>query len=215
MASPLRWAVSREISRVGDVYWIGGATDAGKSTVANLLGERQSWAVYHYDEAELNHYSRLPDGASVYRALIDASMNERWMGEPKEMFEREIASFRERWPLVLEDLQGFGTRQVIAEGFGLLPELVWSVASRGRAVFLLPSEKFKATSFARRGKPTGRHQTRDPKRAHRNALERDRLIAREIRHQADRLGMHAVQVRVGRSANNLADLVADWFGLAT
>ena len=100
-------------------------------------------------------------------------MNERWMDRaPKEMFEREIASFHERWPLVLEDLQSFGTRPVIAEGFGLLPELVGSVASRERAVFLLPTEKFKAISFARRGKPTGSHQTRDPKGAHRNAMER-------------------------------------------
>jgi hypothetical protein len=131
------------------------------------------------------------------------------------LFERALASFRERWPLVLEDLRAFGTQRTIAEGFGLMPEMVAAVASQERAVFLVPSEEFKAIAVERRDKPEGRHQTRDPDRARRNMLRRDALIAEEVRVQADKLGMLVLEARMGQSAENVANLVAAWFRLPT
>jgi len=198
---------------MANVYWIGGAPDAGKSTVAELLCARYGLMAYHYDGAEQSHLSRLPC-RSAYRTLMDASFDGRWLdAEPKELCELALASFRERWPLVLEDLRGFGTRQVVAEGFGLMPEIVGAVAAPERAVFLVASEEFKSNSVARRDKPEGRHQTRDPDRARRNMLDRDTLIAEEVRVQADKLAMLVVEARLGRSAEGLANLVATWFRL--
>ncbi len=40
------------------VLWIGGPPDAGKSTVADLLGGKHGLPVYHFDQHEMGHIAR-------------------------------------------------------------------------------------------------------------------------------------------------------------
>ena len=197
-----------------NVFWIGGATDSGKTTIANALAATYDLKVYHYDDAELAHLSRLAEGGSAFRKLMNATMDERWVdAEPGELFDRVNASFYERWPLVLDDLRAFGATPVIAEGFGLMPDLVATVARRTRAVFLVPDEALKAMSVARRDKPYGRLLTRDPERARSNVLERDAQIAAEVRTQAVRRGLLVLEATVRQDADSLGRRVARWFRL--
>lgn len=197
------------------MYWIGGPPDAGKSTVADALAKRFGLTVYHCDDSEQAHYPQLPDG-SAYRALTDASPDERWVNRTAAaMFQRELGSFRERWPLVLKDLRNYGDVPVVAEGFGLTPRLVATCAPPERALFLVPNGAFKANSFEHRGKPTGAKETRDPERARRNALQRDTLIAEEIRLQAEVCGMRVVEVASGTGVETLTVVIAELFGLTT
>ena len=48
---------------LGNVLWIGGAADSGKTSVARALTERHGWQAYHYDrydrEVAPGHWARI------------------------------------------------------------------------------------------------------------------------------------------------------------
>ena len=90
------------------VLWIGGATDSGKSTLAQKLGERYPLQIYHYDQPDSAHHQRLAEALPAYRAFIQASLDERWVDpEPEALFQRALSSFRDRFPMVIEDLLAY------------------------------------------------------------------------------------------------------------
>jgi len=196
------------------VLWIGGATDAGKSTVADMLAERHGLQVYHYDRRDLAHHEQLAATSAVYRAWLDASLDERWVyPEPQQMFESTLRSFRDRFPLLIEDLLAFPREKcVVAEGFGLLPEYVAPlVASRSQALWLLPTDEFKRASMTRRGKPSFAARVSDPERARANLYARDMLLAAYIREQVLQYGCTMYAVDGVRSIEETVALVENQF----
>jgi hypothetical protein len=145
--------------RFAHVLWIGGATDAGKSTIAENLASRHSMHVYHYNGVDAEHHEKLAKTVPVIQGWV--------VPEPQALLARSLDSFVHRFPLVLADLLALPRNKlVIAEGFGLLPELVHPVLSNpNQAVWLVPTETFKLDSMARRGKPSFRELVSDPEKA--------------------------------------------------
>jgi 2-phosphoglycerate kinase len=212
MVAELREALSH-------VRWIGGAPDAGKTSVARRLADAYGLAVYHYDEAHLRHHRRLAVNSPVYAAFLDASLDERWVGTaPEELAERAWQAFADRFPLVLEDLAAFslpaGTR-LVAEGFGLTPGLVSPLLANPRhAVWLMPTDELKARSIRRRGKGAFGGRVSDPIRATDNLRQRDRLLAERLTAEAAARGMTVVEVDGAQSVEALAAALAGRFGLS-
>ncbi len=169
------------------VLWIGGATDAGKTTVARILAERHGLQVYHYDRHDLPHHERLAQNREEYRAFLDASLDEHWVvPRPQELLQRSLRSFRDRLPFVIEDLLALPAEvTIVAEGFGLIPALIAPLLSDPRqAIWLVPTESFKRASMKRRNKPSFATTISDPERATDNLLRRDMLLAERVRAQA-------------------------------
>ncbi len=217
------------------VLWIGGATDAGKTTVAHLLAERYDLLLYHYDEHDRRHHERLALTVPAYRDFLAASMDERWVHPgPEELALRAQHAFRDRFPLVVEDILALsgpligplsgavnpwssqtpgGLPPLLAEGFGFTPELLSPVLVDARqAVWMVPAEAFKLASMQRRGKPSFRFRTSDPERVARNLLARDMLLAALIKEQALSRGYTVFEVDGSRSAEEMAALVERHFG---
>jgi adenylate kinase family enzyme len=175
--------------RWNNVYWIGGAPDTGKSTVANIIAERHNAEVYHYDRTDLQHHEELAKTDPEVRRFLDASMDERWLdARPDELAHRALKSFRDRFPLVIQDLAPMlSERPIIVEGFGFLPSLLQPLLpSADHAAFVIPSSKFKHESMLRRGKPSFANQTRDAERTRRNLIDRDEILARQYQAEAER-----------------------------
>jgi len=196
------------------VLWIGGATDSGKSTAAQKLAERHQLQVYHYDWRDLAHHERLAKTNPVYRAFLAASLDDRWVvPEPEALFQRLLQSSRDRFPLVLEDLRALPREPgIVAEGFGLLPELLAPLLSRlTQALWLVPTQAFKEASMARRGKPSFGAQVRDPERAKANVLARDRFFADYLRDQVPKYSGTLVEVDGACSADETADCMEQHF----
>ncbi len=190
------------------VIWIGGGTDSGKTSAAQILAERHGLRAYHYDKHDLAHHQKLAETIPAYRDFLAASLDERWVyPQVRELFERTLQSFRDRFPLVIDDLMSLPLeRGVVAEGFGLLPELLAPLLSDPtQALWLVPSKAFKESSMDRRGKPSFRHQVGDPVKARANLLERDRLLAEHIRAEALKLGYTVYEVDGGRTVEQMAD----------
>src|SRR5206468_3351526 len=107
--------------------------------------------------------------------------------------------------MVLEDLAALSADRVVADGFGLLPELVGPLlADRCQAIFLLPTPAFREWSLAQRGWVTI-EGTGDPDRERTNKLARDALLTEHVRRTATTRGLTIIDVDGTRS---LADITA-------
>ncbi|GAB1646132.1 hypothetical protein KRMM14A1259_65550 [Krasilnikovia sp. MM14-A1259] len=202
---------------LSDVFWLGGGSGAGKSTVARRLADRHGLRLYATDDVMAEHARRSP--AEVSPALAEFAamdMDERWVRRSPETMLETFHWFRgEGFDLIVEDLlrlpQG---PAVLVEGFRLLPELVRPWAGPGRALWLLPTPAFRRAAFDSRGSTwqiAGR--TSDPPRALDNLLARDRMFTDGLREQTRRMGLPVVEVDGTLSEDDLADRVARAFGL--
>lgn len=207
--------MSQELRKqLSHVLWIGGATDTGKSTLAQNLADRQGMTVYHYDKTDANHLEKLAEIVPEIRKFNESSLDERWVyPEPAAMLDFLLFSFSFRFPLVINDLLGLpGDRPMIAEGFGFLPELVHPVlSSRYQAIWFVPTENFKWESMARRGKPSFAKLTTDPEKAKMNLFARDMLLADQYRKQVSVYAYTLYEVDGSVSIEEMTTLVDDHF----
>ena len=144
-----------ERDQLRHVYWIGGGSGAGKSTVARRIAARHGLRLYATDDAMADHARRSSrDDCPLLHWFMAMDMDERWVRRPPRTMLETFHWFEgEGFDLIVEDLlrlpPGPG---VIAEGFRLLPRLVAPLlAHPRRAVWLLPTPAFRAAVFASRG----------------------------------------------------------------
>lgn len=199
------------------VLWIGGGTGAGKSSIASALAERHGLERYNYDWHDARDHSdrtrvdRHPNRA----AFLAMSMDERWvLRSPAQMAEMEVLEFRERFGMVLEDLAALDAPGVVAEGFGLLPELVAPhLESRRQAIFLLPTPATRERNYASRGW-AGIDGTSDHARASRNKLDRDALLTEHVRRTARSHDLATIELDGSQTLDAVIAVVERHFGLA-
>ena len=113
-------------ARLRDVYWIGGGSGAGKSTIARRLAARHGLRLYATDEVMADHGRRSSPVDSPFMAAFAAmNMDERWVSRSPQTMLETFGWFRgEGFGLIVEDLLRLPAGPgVIAEGFRLLPPL--------------------------------------------------------------------------------------------
>jgi hypothetical protein len=194
------------------VYWIGGGSGAGKSTIARRLAAQHGLVVYATDDAMADHGGRItaPDAPflSRFKAM---DMDERWVNRsPKAMLETFHWFRGEGFGPIVEDLLRLPAQPgVIAEGFRLLPRLVKPlIAAPEQALWLLPTPEFRRAAFDSRGSLLEiARKTSDPERALRNLLERDRMFTERLRGDVKRLGLYAIEVGTAMTEEDLAGRV--------
>jgi 2-phosphoglycerate kinase len=206
--------ISELKDQLAHVLWMGGATDTGKSTIAQNLAARHETYVYHYDKSDAEHHIKLAETVPEIQKFIAASLDERWViPEPRALFERSLFSFFHRFSLVIEDLLGLpNDKPIIAEGFGLLPEFVHPMlSSHHQAIWLVPTESFKRDSMERRGKPSFGKLTSNPEKTKTNLFTRDMMLADYYRKQVLSYGFVLYEIDGSRSAEQMTDLVEAHF----
>jgi 2-phosphoglycerate kinase len=201
------------------VYWIGGGSGAGKTTVARRLAARHGLRIYSTDDVMADHARRIsPGDCPLLHRFMDMDMDERWVNRPPKTMLKTFHWFRgEGFQMIVEDLLRPPRKHgVIAEGFRLLPHLVKPLLSApGRAVWLLPTPDFRCAVFEGRGGAAWGFlaKTTDPERALRNLLERDRMFTDILREETARLGLPAIEVDATTTEDELVKRVTDVFGL--
>ncbi|MER5511600.1 hypothetical protein ABT052_40765 [Streptomyces sp. NPDC002766] len=206
-------------ARLRHVYWIGGGSGAGKSTVARRLADRHGWRLYATDDAMPDHAARTtPDEAPFLHAFMAMDMDERWVDRPPHVMLETFHWFRgEGFGLIVEDLLRLPRQPcVVVEGFRLLPRLVRPLlAAPEHAVWLLPTPDFRQAAFRNRSAPGEGFlwRTSDPARAGRNLAERDGLFTEHLRAETERLGLRAIPVDAGMTEDALTEEVTTAFRL--
>lgn len=201
------------------VYWIGGGSGSGKSTIARRIAARHGLQVYSTDDAMADHARRSsPQDSPFLHRFMAMDMDERWVNRhPTDMVDTFHWFRGEGFSLIIEDLLRLPRDVgVIVEGFRLLPRLVKPLlSSPGRAVWLLPTPDFRQAAFEQRGGSGSGFlaRTTDPERALRNLLERDRLFTDALREELERLELPVIDVDATMSEEDLTGRVTDAFGL--
>ncbi|WP_219471532.1 hypothetical protein [Nonomuraea rhizosphaerae] len=200
-----------------NALWIGGGQWAGKSTVARLLAIRYGLTAYHYDhhDARAHNDRRIARRVRLGEPVADPDPDAVWVNTtPEEMAAKTLAGFPARFEWALDDLRGLVSgRPVIAEGWGLRPELVAPIIdSPRRMIVMVPGEAFRRRQLRELPRAGSlRLQVSDPERAQENRLARDRLVADEAVRSACRLGIRVLEVDGRDDAEVVADTVADHF----
>ena len=198
------------------MYWIGGASGAGKSTVARRLAAAYGLRLYPTDDVMGEHARRsTPRDSPQLTAFLAMDMDERWLTRTPEVMLETFHWYRGAgFPLILEDLRALPPGPpVVAEGFRLLPHLVRPLLTMAsRAVWLLPTADFRRAAFEHRGSTwTIAGHTSDPERALRNLLVRDGLFTERLR--AETAGLAVIEVDGSVSEDELTARVAATLGL--
>jgi 2-phosphoglycerate kinase len=201
------------------VYWVGGGSGAGKSTIARRIAAQHGLRVYATDDVMADHARRgTHEDCPLLHRFMAMNMDERWVNRPpKTMFETFHWFRGEGFNLIVEDLLRLSREPgVIVEGFRLLPHLVKPLLSvPAHAVWLLPTPDFRQAVVESRGGSAWGFlaRTTNPERALRNLLERDRMFTDVLREETARLGLPAIEVDTTTTEDDLARRVADVFGL--
>jgi hypothetical protein len=191
----------------GEVFWLGGGSGGGKSTVARRLG----LPVYDTDAVMGDHARRAGAAdAPMLDAFLRMDHDERWLTRSPRVMLETFHWFRgEAFDLIVDDLRARPPGPVVAEGFRLLPRLVAPLLpGPGHAVWLLPTAQFRRRAFDSRGSTwliAG--QTSDPPRALANLLERDAAFTQRVRAEATALGLPVIDVDVTMTTADLTGRV--------
>ncbi len=204
-------------SRLQHVYWIGGASGAGKSTIARRLADKHSLRLYLTDEAMGDHARRwLPEDCPNLADFVKMSMDQRWVDRSPQTMLETFHWFRgEGFGLIIEDLLALPPDQgVIAEGFRLLPHLVKPLLhDPNYCVWLIPTPEFRLVAFESRGTMWSiPNKTSNPKRALSNLLECDRLFTERLQRMVETT-VPAVMVDGRLTEDALESCIAGKFGL--
>jgi len=195
------------------VYWIGGGSAAGKSTIARRLAAHHGLAVYSTDDVMAEHARRSsPEDCPLLHRFMAMDMDERWLNRtPKTMLETFHWFKGEGFNLIIEDLLRMPRETgIVVEGFRLLPHLVKPLLSVSRrAVWLVPTPEFREAVFESRGGSTWGFlaKTTEPDRALHNLLERDRMFTDVLREETARLGLSAIEVDTTMTEEDLHERV--------
>jgi hypothetical protein len=206
------------MSRLRHVYWIGGGSGAGKSTIAKRLANKYGLKLFSTDEKIREHGIRTPPEERPFScAFNEMDMDERWLNRSPETMLDTFHFFRgECFDRIVEDLLEFPPDcRVVAEGFRLLPGRVRPLLDLPeQGIWLLPTPEFRRAAFESRGTLcTIAGKTSNPERALQNLLMRDGLFTERIREEARRAGLPAIEVDPSVTEDALVDRVAKQFGL--
>jgi 2-phosphoglycerate kinase len=201
------------------VYWIGGGSGAGKSTIARRIATERDLQLYATDDAMADHAQRSTAGdCPLLHQFLAMDMDQRWVNRsPADMFETFHWFRGEGFSMILEDILRLSPeRGVIVEGFRLLPHLVKPLlAVPGRAVWLLPAPEFRQAVVESRGGPQWGFiaKTSNPERALHNLLARDAMFTDRLCEETQRLQLNTIEVNLTSTEDELMRRVTQRLGL--
>jgi hypothetical protein len=203
--------------RLGHVRWLGGATGAGKTTIASRLATRFGLHVYSTDAAIAAHSAEPARDAPLLARFQQMSMDERWLRRDAQTMLETFPWFAgERFERVTHDLYAEGPAPpTLAEGFRLLPRLVQPLLQEPwHALWLITTPEFRRRAFEQRpARQQFWRRTSVPAASLERLLERDALFAEQVAREAQDLGLRVVFVAGDRPEAALADEVEEWFRL--
>jgi hypothetical protein len=106
------------------VFWIGGGSGAGKSTMAIRIAGEHGLQLYKTDDVMAEHSHRsTPESRPFLKKFMAMNMDERWLNRaPRAMFDTFHWFRGEGFNMIIEDLLHFPMkRPVIVEGLRASP----------------------------------------------------------------------------------------------
>ena len=170
-----------------NLYFIGGSSCCGKSTIASMLQKEYGFVYFKLDEYTGDYIEK---GASLglepMLKISKMNYDELYLGRTvEEQVEDELNFYKESFEFFLEDLENLEGENIIIEGSNVTPDFANEYGFK-LYVALVPTKKFQLDNFEKRewvqeimGKCSNRQQ------AYYNLMERDIQLALEFIEQAE------------------------------
>ena len=202
------------MSSLPHVLWLGGSACAGKTTMAKALAASYGLTLYSCDERFEEHRRRASlDRHPHFHRLMDRSPAELWAPPVEEQVRDLLLFYKDELAMVIEDLREI-QGPVIAEGVGLLPELVAPVlAEPHRACWLISTPEFRRRHYPQRDVAGLLSTCPDPQRAYETWMARDDEIARHLAAEAANRGLPCCVVAGGAPEAETVSALARRFRL--
>ena len=200
-----------------NAYILGGSPCSGKSTIAERLAAQFDLPLYKVDDHEQEHARRCqPERQPTMHRFTQRSWDEIWSRPAALQVEEELDYFRERFDLILEDLQAYDLgKPLLLEGAAFLPELISRAeVRRDRVLYMVPTLTFQLHHYQQRPWIRGiLDQCTDPDQAFANWMLRDHLFGQEVLRQARDYQLAAVIVDGSLSVDEQFKEVVSWLHL--
>ncbi len=207
------------IKIINNAYFIGGSPCSGKSTIAEQLSLNYDLEYLNIDDYEQEHIGKAsPEQHPIMYKWSQMSWNEIWMRSVEKQVEEEFEFYRERFPMILDELRRFEIdSRFILESAALLPELLKNLnLDKNRVIYLIPSKKFQIKHYSKRNFKDGiLEQCNQPETAFKNWMDRDHHFGRKVKKQAKDLGYKVIDVDGKRTIEENIKLVERHFRLST
>jgi 2-phosphoglycerate kinase len=202
---------------LSQAYILGGSPCSGKSTLADRLSREYQLDYYKVDDHEREHLNRCdPHRHPVMHRLATMSWDEIWMRPVAEQVEGELAYYRERFEMILQDLAAYPlTKPLILEGAAYLPELIEQQGvDPQRVIFLVPTREFQLHHYRQRPWIHSiLRECKDPDHAFENWMRRDQLFGQTVLRQAKARNYATLLVDGRLSIAEQVERVKEHFGL--
>ncbi len=180
------------------IYWLGGSTCAGKTTISNILSEKYGFIVYHCDEYLGKHIekSNAQEHPNLNR-VSKISWNDILSMKVEEYLKWTIGLFKEEFKMILDDLYKLSDgKPILVEGVGLLPELInKEISDINHAIWIVADELFyKMHQIERKELFERIKECSNPEQALENYTNYDLAMGRYIINDAKRLGLNAIEI---------------------
>ncbi|MDL2206517.1 hypothetical protein LJC33_06360 [Eubacteriales bacterium OttesenSCG-928-N13] len=175
------------------VYYLGGGTCCGKSTVTELLCKKYGLRLFKQDDYLFDYLEQLAKaGHDIAVKQSDQSMEETWLGSDAiKMCDEEMQLYAAMLPLsqtAIATLPGQG--DILAEGVGFLPNLMHDAGvDKRHYACMIPTPVFRLDEYAKR--PWISHflkDVSDKDAAFKNWMERDARLSDAAFAQAQSFG---------------------------
>jgi len=188
-----------EQKKLPNILWLGGASDAGKTTIAQILATRNRWQLYLCDMHEHNHFVARanPDMQPTIYKNLGKSIDDCWVfTTPEEMFQGILKTNDERFTMVVQDVSSMpSVPTILVEGPRLFPNLVMPyLVDVHQAIWLLPTDEFAEKSATERDKPKIRYKSSNPELCKENFFKREELLRHYIRQEVFASQLHSIDV---------------------
>lgn len=199
-----------------NVFWIGGGSGAGKSTIAKLIAQKYGYELYSCDEAMAEHGRRLNQKtAPLLEKFKHMSMDERWLNRsPEEMLKTFHWFCGEGFECIIEDMQKrTSTTKIIVEGFRIRPDLLLPyLTHKNQAIWLIPTPDFRKHALKSRNTLWDiPHKTSNPQKALENILRRDALFTDSIYKSAKDKNLKTILIDGKKSKDDLVKYISQLF----
>jgi 2-phosphoglycerate kinase len=200
------------------IYWIGGSTCAGKTTIANIISEKYSFKVYHCDEYLGKHIdkSNAQEHPNLNR-VTKMSWNDILNMSVEEYLNWTIGLFKEEFEMIIEDLSIlYDGKPILVEGVGLFPELINNVVfDKDHAIWVVADEKFYKKHQRDRKELFERiKECLNPEKALQNYMDFDLAMGRYIINDAKKLALNVIEVKNDNDIEENIEFILSKFKMA-
>lgn len=204
-------------SKMSSVYWLGGSTCAGKTTIANILSENYGLTVYHCDEYLGTHIDKSNDKQhpNLYK-LKKLRWDDILSMQEDEYLKWIIDLFSEEYQMIIEDLsRQINGKPVLVEGINLIPELLKDVIEDGNnAIWLVADDAFYNLHQMHRKELFDRiNECSDPEQALHNYMNFDLSFGKYVYNEANRLDLKVMVIENNKNIQENVKVIASHFNL--